>query len=108
MFSLVGQLHHCFPPPPPLGIGRIHRIMEDDRPRQQDRLQEIEQVIADGASSLRAITKALSYHSKRDDLAADIAVLTNRGTVLAARNGRAARYFLAVRFTRTQPTVRAA
>lgn len=107
MFSLVDQLQHRFPPPPPLGIGRVHRIMEDDRPREEDRLLEIEQAIGDGASSLSAITKALSYHTKREDLAGDLAVLTKRGTVLAARNGRAARYLPAYRFAQTQPADRA-
>lgn len=97
MLSMLDVLSNPFPPPP-IGVGRVHRLTDDDLPPEADRLREIEDAIARGADSLGAIREAITFHAKNVELTQDINKLAEAGTVLVVRNGRRSwRYLMAYR-----------
>lgn len=70
--------------PPPAGIGRIHRIADDEAetPAQADRFREYVRLIRDEMFSANAIAKRLSFRIDINALRSDLAELVERGAIV--------------------------
>jgi hypothetical protein len=92
--SLVGLLcgHPVFVPPP--GVARVHRLA-DDESRSPDRPERIRQclaVIRGGASSVRAIIKALPFETTVTSLNDDLGELVRCRAIRVVTRKGIARY----------------
>lgn len=88
--SMMSLLLNHQPPRPPLGIGRIHRLADDDTqlPDESCRFREYVAAVRSGAGSTGAIRKLLSFDLDAPTLKADLRELVRRGGIgTRKRNG---------------------
>lgn len=88
--SLANLLFNRQPPSPPLGIGRIHRLADDDTqlPDEIYRFREYVAAVGAGADTAGAIRKLLSFDIDAPTLKADLRELLRRGGISTRkRNG---------------------
>lgn len=95
--SMMSILLNHQPPRPPLGVGRIHRLADDDTklPDEIYRFREYVTVVKTGADTHHTIQKLLSFDIDAPTLKADLRELVRRG-VIGTRKRNGAVKFIAI------------
>lgn len=88
--SLANLLFNRQPPQPPVGIGRIHRLADDDAqlPDEVYRFREYVAAVRAGAETTGAIQKLLSFDIDATTLKADLRELLRRGEISTWKRNR--------------------
>ena len=92
--TLAGLLLNRQPATPPAGVGRVHRLADDETrlPDEAQRFREYLAAIRAGADMPSAIMKRLSFDIDAHALRADLRELLRRGGIAINKRRGAIRY----------------
>lgn len=92
--SLANLLLNPQPPQPPVGIGRVHRLVDVDTqlPNEICRFREYVAAVRAGAGTTGAIQGLLSFDIDAPTLNADLRELVQRGELGTRKRNRAVKF----------------